>query len=262
MQLKNLLLSILISIAAVGCNNVTGGKDAITPSDDPALTAAVAEQPTQIPPVSQAWPMFRFDLRNSGETNTKGLASRPELLWSFDTGGVVESSPAIVAGVLYEGTFNNSLLALESSTGKLLWQFPVDGLLRASPAVIDGIVFYGADDNRFYAVDAVTGNELWSFPLGPGGEQSSPAVAGDKVYFGAFDRNVYALEVATGREVWQFTTGAGILSSPAVNNNVVFIGSLDGNLYALNQETGKLRWYPKTRQLAKRESPAPKITGN
>ena len=28
------------------------------------------------------------------------------------------------------------------------------------------------------------------------------------------------------------------------------------------QGTNILRWYPKTRQVAKRESPAPKITGN
>jgi hypothetical protein len=104
------------------------------------------------------WPVFRL---NSQHTAARGLAltDEPVLRWSFDTGGTVESSPGVVNGAVYVGTFNLNL---------------VGGLLRASPAVVGDTVYFGADDNRFYAVNAQTGTERWSFKLGPGGEQSSP----------------------------------------------------------------------------------------
>jgi hypothetical protein len=162
---------------------------------------------------SADWPMFRLDLRHTGARG-EPFSGAPLLKWQVSTGGTVESSPALVGDVVYVGTFNNALLALDKQTGDELWRFPVGGLLRASPSIVDGTIFFGADDNLFYAVDAATGSEKWRFPLGGGGEQSSPAVVDGVVYFGAFDRNVYALDVATGTEIWRFSTGAGILSSP------------------------------------------------
>lgn len=188
------------------------------------------------------WPMFGYDRTRSASSQTTGIASSPRLRWRFSTEGTVESSPAVVGGVVYEGTFNLGLMAVDADTGGLRWHFPVGGLLRGSPAVEGGVVYFGADDDRFYAVDADSGQQLWVFELGRGGEQSSAAVVDGTVYFGAFDRNVYALDAATGEEVWRFGTGAGILSSPAVAEGTVFIGSIDGNLYALDSGTGEKRW--------------------
>jgi outer membrane protein assembly factor BamB len=148
---------------------------------------------------TENWPMFRLNLPHNSSRGAVGLEGSPQLRWKFDTGGTVESSPAVAAGIVYQGTFAQNLFALEAATGNELWRFPVGGLLRASPAVVDGIVYFGADDNRFYAVDAKSGQERWSFGLGPGGEQSSPAIVAGTVYFGAFDRNIYALDAITGR---------------------------------------------------------------
>ena len=192
---------------------------------------------------ADSWPTFRLDPQRSAfDGSDSARFDEPELLWSFQTGGVVESSPAVVDGTVYVGTFDDNLFALDATTGEQRWAFPVGGLVRASPAVVDGRVFFGADDDLFYAVDAATGSELWRFPLGRGGEQSSPAVVDNVVYFGAFDRNVYALDAQTGEELWSFETGAGILSSPLVANGVIYIGSIDGNFYALDAATGDQQW--------------------
>ena len=108
---------------------------------------------------NESWPMFRLDLRHTAALGVGDLELNPQLVWRFNTGDVVESSPAVVDGVLYEGTFNRALFALDVDTGQELWRFPVGGLLRASPAVVDGTVYFGADDNRFYALEAATGAE-------------------------------------------------------------------------------------------------------
>ena len=162
-----------------------------------------------VPSAADDWPAFRLDPAHSAWDGAGDIAATPKLQWQFDTGGIVESSPAVVDGVVYAGSFAQALFAIDAATGKKKWDFPVGGLLRASPAVVAGTVYFGADDNKFYAVDAVTGAENWSFDLGPGGEQSSPAVVDDVVYFGAFDKYVYALNAGTGTLRWKFRVGGG-----------------------------------------------------
>ena len=140
------------------------------PTQRPAATAAPSPTPTQQPDgavigVSE-WPMFRLNLQHTGAHGERGLLDSPTLRWRFFTGGTVESSPTVVDGVVYEGTFDLNLFALDAATGEVRWRFPVGGLLRASPSVVGGVVYFGADDNKFYALDAATGEERWSFPLG------------------------------------------------------------------------------------------------
>ncbi|MDA0784742.1 MAG: PQQ-binding-like beta-propeller repeat protein [Proteobacteria bacterium] len=174
-----------------------------------------------VPTSADDWPAFRRDAAHSAWDGAGEVAVAPKLLWEFDTGAVVESSPAVVDGVVYAGSFAQALFAVDGDSGEEIWQFPVGGLLRASPAVVAGTVYFGADDNKFYAVDAATGAANWTFDLGPGGQQSSPAVVDDVVYFGAFDKYVYALNAGTGTVRWKFRTGGGVLASPAVVDGVV-----------------------------------------
>ena len=47
-----------------------------------------------------------------------------------------------------------------------LWSFATQGWVSAAPAVVDGVVYVGSNDQRVYALDAATGNELWSFATG------------------------------------------------------------------------------------------------
>jgi eukaryotic-like serine/threonine-protein kinase len=114
--------------------------------------------------------------------------------------------------------------------------------IYSSAAVVDGVVYIGSDDDSIYALKAETGAELWSYQTGGFVNYSSPAIADGVVYVGSWDDNVYALSARTGAKLWSFTTGNYIDSSPAVANGVVYIGSADGYLYALNAETGAKVW--------------------
>ncbi len=77
--------------------------------------------------------MFRLGPEHQGAGGDKGVITAPVLRWRYDTGGTVESSPAVVDGVLYQGTFNRALFALDAESGAERWRFPVGGLVRASP---------------------------------------------------------------------------------------------------------------------------------
>ncbi|MFA5295420.1 MAG: PQQ-binding-like beta-propeller repeat protein [Methanoregulaceae archaeon] len=183
----------------------------------------------------QGW-KFRADLQNTGVYDDGGTRPDGTLLWSYPTGDDVDSSPAIVDGVVYIGGH-----AFDARTGERLWWFREDFIDGSSPAVSDGVIYIGSDSGKLYAVDAATGTAIWNFTTGAG-VHSSPAVADGIVYFGSKDHNVYALDSETGTAIWNFTTGSPVFSSPAVVDGVVYIGSCDKNVYALDAQSGELVW--------------------
>lgn len=66
--------------------------------------------------VKADWSMFRSDLSHSG-MGTNNPVLTPTLLWKFNAGGSVYSSPAIVNGVVYVGTENGNFYALNATNG-------------------------------------------------------------------------------------------------------------------------------------------------
>ena len=51
-------------------------------------------------------------------------------------------------------------------TGEVAWVRVLDDYVYASPAVADRLVYVGSYDHRLYALDAVTGEVRWSFDAG------------------------------------------------------------------------------------------------
>jgi outer membrane protein assembly factor BamB len=157
-----------------------------------------------------------------------------------------ESSPAVANGVMYVGSVEGVVYALNASTGAKLWSFATGGEVESSPAIANGVVYVGSDDGNVYALNASSGAKLWSvdintnFPPSAFKMPSSPAVLNGVVYVGA-GNNVCALNAGTGAKLWSVTNGDEY-SSPAVVNEVVYIGSIDGNVYALNASTGAKLW--------------------
>ena len=97
------------------------------------------------------------------------VAGEPgELLWRHEIGGAVWSAPTVVDGVVYFGSEDNHVYALDAETGALLWRFLTDGSINESPAVKDGVVYVAASFTEWqtgntpvYALDAATGNLRW-----------------------------------------------------------------------------------------------------
>ncbi len=219
--------------------------------------------------------MFRGDAAHSGITAEAGPTVLKGVKWTFKTEGAVVSSPVLAWGMVYVGSDDRNLYALDQSSGALKWKFSTSAKdvpgapIRSTPAVADGAVFFGSYDGNFYAVDAATGAQRWKFAI-PGERkftapgihgyfprqqavpdfwdlyQSSPVVGGGLVYFGCGDGNLYALEVASGALKWKFATGDVVHSSPALADGVLYFGSWDTNLYAVDAATGELKWKFKT----------------
>ena len=88
------------------------------------------------------------------------------LKWSYTTGSTVYSSPAVVDGVVYIGSEDNNLYALNATTGAKLWSYTTGDRVDSSPAVANGVVYFGSSDGNVYALNAKTGHKLWSYAAG------------------------------------------------------------------------------------------------
>ncbi|MGI5127886.1 PQQ-binding-like beta-propeller repeat protein [Pseudonocardia sp. CA-107938] len=161
-------------------------------------------------------------------------------LWSYAAAGAITSSPALDGGVVYVGSDDRRLHAVDAATGAGRWTVPT-GVIHSSPAVADGIVVVGTRNDAVIAVDAATGRSRWRF-AGDDWFNSSPRIAGGIVYIGCRDRNVYAVDLATGRERWRSPTGSSVDSSAAVSGDTVHIGGDDGRVRALSAVSGAPVW--------------------
>jgi eukaryotic-like serine/threonine-protein kinase len=208
---------------------------------------------------------FHGDNTRTGVYAGAGPLTPDHVAWKFHTSGPVISSPAVANGVIYVGSNDGSLYAIDEDTGAQRWKFGAGAPVVSSPAVANGLVYFLGSDGTFFALSADSGAVRWRFTtrgerrfearglhgLTPAVQTiadpmdlflSSPAVDQGKVYFGSSDGHVYALDAATGALRWSFATGDIVHASPTIAGNVLYIGSWDSYFYALDAGSGKLKW--------------------
>ena len=159
-------------------------------------------------------------------------------IWNFSTGGLVTTSPAVANGVVYFGSYDHKIYALDATTGAKKWDFTTGSVVASAAVVANGNVYVGSYDNQTYALNADTGALVWKVETGYDQcVQASPAYANGILYTGgAFDKKVYALDPATGAEKWSYTMNEGLTTAPAVIGHTVYVTSTLGNTtYALKR---------------------------
>jgi outer membrane protein assembly factor BamB len=208
----------------------------------------------------QDWSMFRGDLEHTAACD-QCLPTQLSVKWAFPTGGAVISSPTVVDGVVYVGSQDKNIYALDAETGTRIWNFTTGFRVRSSPAVADGKVYTGTDDGNMYCLDAKTGQQLWMASAGgvtvyPYAQavvrstgtaiiRSSPAVVDGKVYVGSLDNKTYCFNANNGNVIWSRDTGGPIATSPTIVDNAVYIASStypDGTLFKLDASDGSIIW--------------------
>ena len=110
------------------------------------LSALVVSLLAGQPAPTADWPQFRNTPNLSGVA-TSTLPAALKVLWTYDAGGAIESSAAVVDGVVYVGAGTGELLAIDLATGKLKWKYRATsadfGVGESSPAVAGGLVYVG-----------------------------------------------------------------------------------------------------------------------
>jgi outer membrane protein assembly factor BamB len=191
---------------------------------------------------AQDWPMHRGD-PSLGGVAAGSLPSDLALAWAFPTGGAITSSPAIADGVVYVGSDDQSVHAVELATGKKRWSFKTDDLIESSPLVRGGRVFIGSNDFFLYALDASTGELAWTAETGDkitGGASFVTTTDGKThVLVGCYDTRVYCFDADSGRKLWSYETDNYVAGTPAVLGDRVVFGGCDAKLHVVSATTGE-----------------------
>jgi outer membrane protein assembly factor BamB len=163
-----------------------------------------------------------------------------------------------VDGMVYFGSLDHNIYALDAETGNLEWEFETGYDVKSSPAVVDGRLYTGCDDGYIHCLDANTGSELWNYEVGGPtvryfawlcelNIRSSPTIYEDKLYVGHMNGYIYCLDAITGHLIWERDTGGEIYASPAVADGAVYINSNTpyvetGTLFKLDADSGNIIW--------------------
>ncbi len=138
----------------------------------------------------------------------------------------------------------------------------LEGPNMATPLVHDGVMFLASAQDTVLALDATTGKQLWKYEHRPTGFPSPRigiALHGDKVIVPTQNMQVVALEAATGEVLWKHEIGTpqheeplrlpySLRGAPLVANGMVLQGVTatmipeGGFIVGLDLETGQEVW--------------------
>ena len=187
------------------------------------------------------------------------------------------SSPAASDGVVYVGTRQGEVWALDAFQGDVIWRFSPEkderlGAVFGPPSVGNGFVYVGdrgdrsgrtAKAGKLFALskDREDGGSIrrdrgeWVRPPTEGAIGAivgGPALDQGLVMVGSDDGNLYAFRTtgeSAGEMAWSFPTGAQIWSSPVATGDMVYFGSMDRHIYAVHttgDRAGSIAWKYKT----------------
>jgi outer membrane protein assembly factor BamB len=183
-------------------------------------------------------------------------------------------------GLVYVGSRDGSLLALDDRRGEVVWELDVGGGLSSTPILVTvdlalGLghvpspgerpdwMITGTDDGALVALDLETRTVVWRYRTG--GLVRTPAVIGEGVVHFANSRDqILAVDLRSGEWVWEFDgefqkdftvygraglaylpsgAGEGSADSDAgAGSGVIFTGLADGKVIAINAASGSTTW--------------------
>jgi outer membrane protein assembly factor BamB len=182
-----------------------------------------------------------------------------QLQWQFDMGGsdikrafpngkdavydYYASSATISDGLVYVGSANGKLFALDEESGTRRWEYQTKDMVRSTPVIAEGLVFFGSRDHCVYALSAKSGALRWKYDTGEI-VVSSPVYNRGLIFIGSRSSDIFALEAANGKVRWRFFYWLSwVESSGVIRDDVLYVGSSDYQLlFALNTKTGRPIW--------------------
>ncbi|HEY2527193.1 MAG TPA: PQQ-binding-like beta-propeller repeat protein, partial [Xanthobacteraceae bacterium] len=198
------------------------------------------------------WPMYGRNLlhtfSNTRSPINSGNVANLKPLWTFSTTDAISSSPTVVDGVIYIGSWDGFFYAINARSGLLIWKFQVDCDNTIVPVPPQCLAPGEAPPPRFFTQGGLI--------------TSTAAVADGQVYFAA-GKTVYDLNAVDGSLRWKHVICGNpeqpnceadpndptqIFSSPAVFGGFVFLGhtagadGYRGAIEALDATKGAQRW--------------------
>ena len=270
LEINTVLRSVFFSTVCCllfACHSPDKPQDSPTPpSEIPEITDPVS------PPRAEDWHMYMNDLMFSGRSPDQQIKPPLRLVWEFKTSGPIEASPIVVNDVVYIGSNDGRLYALDAKVWGIRWVFDAGSAIRFSAVTSGRRVYFCTRDSKCYALNAKTGEKLWEFKT-EGWIDGPPVVFDGTVYIGSFPTRIYLLDAISGKmkskrngsvridgngygcvngvfrpvipqyneSLWRgYTEGSD--SYPVIANGFAYIGARNGKIHAFNITSKSEAW--------------------
>lgn len=188
-----------------------------------------------------------------GLLDTRGVDAPGPIQWEVQTDGPVRSSPIVADGIVYVGSHDGVLYAIELESGRAIWEYDVGEPINSAPTIAADFVVVSDRHGSLHAVGRVDGALRWVDHAGPALDWpwglegwdyvgSTPVFSDGVIVAGSSDGRIRAVDATTGSPRWSVATDGRIRSTPAIAGGVVYVGSADGIVRALDVATGSERW--------------------
>ena len=189
-----------------------------------------------------------LDVVEVGDAHASTVDSREEVgnkIWQHDHHTNRVLSVFEGDGVVYSGSWDNTVIAANADNGNLLWQHGHHDGWVYSVFERGGVVYSGANDNTVIAADADNGDFIWQHDHHIGNIRSVFERAG-VVYSGSTDNTVIAANAEIGDSagvlLWQHAHHTDSVFSVFERNGVVYSASVDNTVIAADANNGDLIW--------------------
>ncbi len=81
------------------------------------------------------------------------LDSSGKSVWHFSAGGKIRTEPVLDNGLVWFGSADNSLYAIDAVTGKESFRFKTDGNIYGKPLISDGKIYFGSTDGYIHSLN-------------------------------------------------------------------------------------------------------------
>jgi outer membrane protein assembly factor BamB len=152
-------------------------------------------------------------------------------LWTFRTGDKIWSTPVIKDGIVYFGSHDKNVYAVNVFDGTEEWRFTTGGVVAGKPLLINGMVVIGSFDKNLYGLEADSGVKNWELK----GENWfwAGATANERTIFAPnMDGNIYAVDTQ-GNLLWKYDLGSAIVSRPAIVTDALVVAAKNGRQITL-----------------------------
>lgn len=167
-------------------------------------------------------------------------AERGQKLATYADVGQVYTAFARQENIICICAYDNSLYALDMTTGETYWSIPLESQIDHDMEVVNGIAYISTQGDfgnssartKLFAIDLTTGKQQWVAYL-RNEIDATPVVADGLVYLTTKGQELYILEAQQGKLLYSKKIGGEKISRPYVTNDAVFINTSEINAFKL-----------------------------
>ncbi len=117
-------------------------------------------------PGDEDWPTYRCETTRSGYTRSI-VPGDLKPSWQTDIGGKLSALVVANGKVYVASVDTHTVYALDEDTGQVLWSYTTGGRVDSPPTIYNGRVLFGSADGWVYCLRSSDGELIWRFQAAP-----------------------------------------------------------------------------------------------